>query len=90
MDYSNKTDENRTIIAFKDGSSLYPLHTRINKDSISDIFITITNSDGENKLEIEFNVNIPVYASNLSDLTSHASSKEQFLKYKIVSSTKIN
>nr|WP_265503959.1 LppA family lipoprotein [Mycoplasma mycoides] len=61
LDYSNKSEENNTIIAFNDGTSLYPLHTKIDKDSISDIFITITNEDGQNKLEIEFNVNIPFF-----------------------------
>nr|WP_265509574.1 LppA family lipoprotein [Mycoplasma mycoides] len=89
LDYSNKSGENNTIIAFNDGTSLYPLHTKIDKDSISDIFITITNEDGQNKLEIEFNVNIPFYASNLSDLTSHSTSKDETLKYKINASTRI-
>ncbi|QVK06848.1 LppA family lipoprotein [Mycoplasma mycoides] len=90
LDYSNKGGENNTIIAFNDGTSLYPLHTKIDKDSISDIFITITNEDGQNKLEIEFNVNIPFYASNLSDLTSHSTSKDETLKYKINVSTRID
>ncbi|WP_434343660.1 LppA family lipoprotein [Mycoplasma sp. 06067-C1-B144P-99-0482-3] len=89
LDYSNKRGENNTIIAFNDRTSLYPLHTKIDKDSISDIFITITNEDGQNKLEIEFNVNIPFYASNLSDLTSHSTSKDKTLKYKINASTRI-
>ncbi|EXU60034.1 LppA family lipoprotein [Mycoplasma mycoides] len=89
LDYSNKSGESNTIIAFNDGTSLYPLHTKIDKDSIGDIFITITNEDGQNKLEIELNVNIPFYASNLNDLTSHSTSQDKTLEYKINASTRI-
>ncbi|QVK01993.1 LppA family lipoprotein [Mycoplasma mycoides subsp. capri] len=90
LDINDKKNFNKSIVGLKDGTTLYPLHTRITKDSISDGSVTLLNDDNQNQIKVEFTVNIPIYASTLSDLTSHTTSQDKVLKYKVTATTKIN
>ncbi|QVK05227.1 LppA family lipoprotein [Mycoplasma mycoides] len=90
LDINDKKNFNKSIVGLKDGTTLYPLHTRITKDSISDGLVTLLNDDNQNQVKVEFTVNIPIYASTLSDLTSHTTSQDKVLKYKVTVTTKIN
>ncbi|ACU78867.1 mycoides cluster lipoprotein, LppA/P72 family [synthetic Mycoplasma mycoides JCVI-syn1.0] len=90
LDNNDKKNFNKSIVGLKDGTTLYPFHTRITKDSINDGSVTLLNNDNQNQVKVEFTVDIPIYASTLSDLTSHTTSQDKVLKYKVTTTTKIN
>ncbi|QVK06849.1 LppA family lipoprotein [Mycoplasma mycoides] len=71
---NNKKDNYTSILGLAGGGSLYPFHTIINNDSIKNIYLTINKEDKKHKVTINFEVDIPIFASTTSDLTSHATS----------------
>ncbi|QVK08537.1 LppA family lipoprotein [Mycoplasma mycoides] len=71
---NNKKDNYTSILGLASGGSLYPFHTIINNDSIKNIYLTINKEDKKHKVTINFEVDIPIFASTTSDLTSHATS----------------
>ncbi|WP_434333602.1 LppA family lipoprotein [Mycoplasma capricolum subsp. capricolum] len=90
IDSNNSQNEYKSIIGLADNSSLYPFHTKINKDSIKNFYITINNKESKKEVEIEFDVYVPIYASTLSELLSHSTIKDEKLKIKVISSTKFD
>ncbi|WFQ91433.1 LppA family lipoprotein [Mycoplasma feriruminatoris] len=66
----------KSILGLTGSMSIYPFHTMINKDSIKNIYVSITKESEKYKAKIEFEVNIPVFASTFSDLKSYATSGE--------------
>ncbi|WP_434335924.1 LppA family lipoprotein [Mycoplasma capricolum subsp. capricolum] len=85
----NKNDNNLSIIGLTNNMSLYPFHTRVTKDSISNIKISIKNDNNKNELVLKFDISFSVYTSTFSDLTSYAYDKEEILKFQIISKTQI-
>ncbi|WP_434338351.1 LppA family lipoprotein [Mycoplasma capricolum] len=85
----NKNDNNLSIIGLTNNMSLYPFHTRVTKDSISNIKISIKNNNNKNELVLKFDISFSVYTSTFSDLTSYAYDKEEILKFQIISKTQI-
>ncbi|WP_369024793.1 LppA family lipoprotein [Mycoplasma capricolum] len=85
----NKNDNNLSIIGLTNNMSLYPFHTRVTKDSINNIKISIKNVNNKNELVLKFDISFSVYTSTFSDLTSYAYDKEEILKFQIISKTQI-
>lgn len=71
--------------------SIYPFHTLITKDSIQKIYLSISKDEEKYTAKIDFELHIPIFASTLSDLKSHATSgDEKILKLKISQNTPID
>ncbi|KEZ20238.1 LppA family lipoprotein [Mycoplasma capricolum] len=87
-----QTKEYRSILGLAGGMSIYPFHTRITKDSIENIYLSISKEENSKyKAKLEFEVHIPIFASSFSDLKSHSTSGEsKALVFKIVSGTSVD
>ncbi|WP_434335298.1 LppA family lipoprotein [Mycoplasma capricolum subsp. capricolum] len=87
--YTNtKMDGNKSILGMANNMSIYPFHTLLTKDSIKNIFLTLTNEEDSFKAKIDFDFEVPIFSSTFSDLTSHAvSADEQKIILKISSET---
>ncbi|XWT84112.1 hypothetical protein V2P25_00175 [Mycoplasma capricolum subsp. capricolum] len=71
--------------------SIYPFHTRITKESINKIFITLAKEDdGKLKVTIDFEVIIPIYSVGYSDLKSPGTGASIPLTLKVNSSALID
>nr|VZR96835.1 hypothetical protein MF5295_00016 [Mycoplasma feriruminatoris] len=81
----SKSNDYRFILGLKSNMSLYPFNTMINNNSIDNILLSIKDK----KFTLEFELNIPVFATALSDLTSFTSYNTKILKLKIISTTPI-
>ncbi|CBW53743.1 Hypothetical protein, predicted lipoprotein [Mycoplasma mycoides subsp. capri LC str. 95010] len=81
----NKEHNYKSILGLKPKMSLYPFNTNINEKSIDNILITLKDK----KATLYFEVNIPVYASSLSDLITSSFDKSQILKLRVMSTTSI-
>ncbi|QQY78266.1 LppA family lipoprotein [Mycoplasma mycoides subsp. capri] len=81
-----------SILGLSGNGSLYPFHTIINNDSIKNVYLTINKEKNKKyKVEIDFEVNIPIFSSTTSDLTSHATSGDtKILKLQIAANTLID
>ncbi|WFQ90423.1 LppA family lipoprotein [Mycoplasma feriruminatoris] len=86
---TNRKSKNKSILGLKNSTSLYPFHTRVNKDSIKNISISMTDQNKKTEATIEFELHLPIYVSTLSDLTSESYAKEDFLKLKNTQTTEI-
>ncbi|WP_434343659.1 LppA family lipoprotein [Mycoplasma sp. 06067-C1-B144P-99-0482-3] len=72
---NNKKDNYTSILGLAGGGTLYPFHTIINNDSIKNIYLMINKEKNKKyKVAINFEVDIPIFASTNSDLTFHATS----------------
>lgn len=81
-------DGNKSILGMANNMSIYPFHTLLTKDSIKNIFLTLTNEEDSFKAKINFDFEVPIFSSTFSDLTSHAvSADEQKIILKIGSET---
>lgn len=89
LSYTKKA-EYKSIIGLKNNMTLYPFHTRVNKDSIKNINVIVNAKNIKNQITLEFEVHFNVYASTLSDLTSETYAKEDTLKLKISQTTEFN
>ncbi|WP_347938336.1 LppA family lipoprotein [Mycoplasma feriruminatoris] len=81
----NKDHSYKSILGLKPKMSLYPFNTSVDEKSIDNILISLKDK----KVTLYFELNIPVYASTLSDLTTSSFDKTQILKLKITSTTSI-
>ncbi|QVK06850.1 LppA family lipoprotein [Mycoplasma mycoides] len=81
----NKDHSYKSILGLKPKMSLYPFNTTVDEKSIDNILITLKDK----KVTLYFEVNIPVYASSLSDLTTSSFDKTQILKLRVISTTSI-
>ncbi|WFQ92065.1 hypothetical protein MFERI14815_00681 [Mycoplasma feriruminatoris] len=82
IDNRNQKETYKSILGLKDNMSLYPFHTRITKDSITNVSVSINKKQNLKELEIEVEIEIPIYSSTLSDLTDNVYAKETKLKLK--------
>ncbi|KJQ45643.1 LppA family lipoprotein [Mycoplasma mycoides subsp. mycoides] len=72
---NNKKDNYTSILGLAGGGTLYPFHTIINNNSIKNIYLMINKEKNKKyKVAINFEVDIPIFASTTSDLTFHATS----------------
>ncbi|QDL19298.1 hypothetical protein DQW15_00180 [Mycoplasma capricolum subsp. capripneumoniae] len=70
----------------KNGFSVYLFNTMITKNSIKNILLSIKNK----KAILDFELEIPVFATSLSNLTSFSSYDSKILKLRISSTTSID
>ncbi|QVK02133.1 LppA family lipoprotein [Mycoplasma mycoides subsp. capri] len=90
IDLFKKENNNKSILGLKNQMSIYPFHSRITKDSIKNIYITINNKNSTKELELEAEIEIPIYSSTLTDLTDHTYAAEKPLKITVKQSVKLN
>ncbi|CBW53742.1 Hypothetical protein, predicted lipoprotein [Mycoplasma mycoides subsp. capri LC str. 95010] len=91
LQFNSKKGNYTSILGLSGNGSLYPFHTIINNDSIKNVYLTINKEDKKYKVEIDFEVNIPIFSSTTSDLTSHATSGDtKILKLQIAANTLID
>nr|VZR98362.1 hypothetical protein MF5295_00739 [Mycoplasma feriruminatoris] len=89
IDNRNNEGNYKSILGLKDNMSIYPFHSRITKDSITKVYVTM-NKKAENKeLEIDVEMEIPIYSSTLSDLTDNTYEQQKKLKLKFSQKTEI-
>ncbi|CEA10568.1 LppA family lipoprotein [Mycoplasma capricolum subsp. capripneumoniae] len=86
----NNGKKYKSILGLKNNMSLYPFHTRANKDSIKNIYLTITNENGIKEAKIEFELYLSVYASTFTDLTDNTYASEKNIKLTITQIAQIN
>ncbi|WP_434343696.1 LppA family lipoprotein [Mycoplasma sp. 06067-C1-B144P-99-0482-3] len=86
----NNEKKYKSILGLKNNMSLYPFHTRVNKDSIKNIYLTITNENGIKEAKIEFELYLSVYASTFTDLTDNTYDSEKDIKLTITQTAQIN
>ncbi|ADR23972.1 putative lipoprotein, LppA/P72 family [Mycoplasma leachii PG50] len=86
----NNGKKYKSILGLKNNMSLYPFHTRVNKDSIKNIYLTITNENGIKEAKIEFELYLSVYASTFTDLTDNTYASEKDIKLTITQTAQIN
>nr|VZR96831.1 hypothetical protein MF5295_00014 [Mycoplasma feriruminatoris] len=85
---NSKKDSYTSILGLAGGGSLYPFHTILNKDSISNISLQVNKEEKKYKVTINFEVNIPIFSSTFSDLTSHVTSGDtNTLKLEVTANT---
>ncbi|WFQ90612.1 LppA family lipoprotein [Mycoplasma feriruminatoris] len=82
---NTKENNHRSILGLKPKMSLYPFNTSIDESSISEILITLVDK----KVTLDFEINIPVYATGFSDLTSHSSNNSKILKIRVSSTISV-
>ncbi|WP_434328685.1 LppA family lipoprotein [Mycoplasma capricolum subsp. capricolum] len=88
---SLQSKEYSSILGLTGNMSIYPFHTIITKDSIQKIYLSINKDEEKYTAKIDFELHIPIFASTLSDLKSHATSgDEKILKLKISQNTSID
>ncbi|ADK69326.1 LppA family lipoprotein [Mycoplasma mycoides subsp. mycoides] len=85
-----KENNNKSILGLKNQMSLYPFHSRITKDSIKNIYVTINNKSAIKELELEAEIQIPIYSSILTDLTDHTYAEEKPLKITVNQKIKLD
>ncbi|QVK06021.1 LppA family lipoprotein [Mycoplasma mycoides] len=91
LQFNSKKGNYTSILGLYGGGSLYPFHTIINNDSIKNIYLSIYKEDKKYKVAIDFEVNIPVFASTTNDLTSHVTSGDtKTIKLKITANALID
>ncbi|EXU60036.1 LppA family lipoprotein [Mycoplasma mycoides] len=81
----SKNSDYKFILGLKHNMSLYPFNTMINNDSIKNILLSVKDK----KITLDFELEVPVFATGLSDLTSFSSYNTKTLKLKISSTTSI-
>ncbi|QVK08536.1 LppA family lipoprotein [Mycoplasma mycoides] len=88
---NNSKNDNKSILGLAGSMSIYPFHTRITKESIDKIFITI-NKEEDNKIKVilDFEIKIPIYSVGYSDLKSPGTGASTPLVLKINSSALID
>ncbi|QIN49059.1 LppA family lipoprotein [Mycoplasma capricolum subsp. capripneumoniae] len=86
----NNGKKYKSILGLKNNMSLYPFHTRANKDSIKNIYLTITNENGIKEAKIEFELYLSVYASTFTDLTDNTYASKKNIKLTITQIAQIN
>ncbi|WFQ91245.1 LppA family lipoprotein [Mycoplasma feriruminatoris] len=89
LDY-NSGQNYKSILGLKNNMSIYPFHTRVNKDSIKDIYLTITNENWQKKAKIDFTLYLNIYAASLSDLTDNTYASDKILKLEISQTAQID
>ncbi|WP_434325183.1 LppA family lipoprotein [Mycoplasma capricolum] len=82
----SKENNYKFILGLKNGFSVYPFNTMITKNSIKNILLSIKNK----KAILDFELEIPVFATSLSNLTSFSSYDSKILKLRISSTTSID
>ncbi|WP_434324203.1 LppA family lipoprotein [Mycoplasma capricolum] len=90
LSLDNNGKKYKSILGLKNNMSLYPFHTRVNKDSIKNIYLTITNENGIKEAKIEFELYLSVYASTFTDLTDNTYASEKDMKLTITQTAQIN
>ncbi|WP_434324599.1 LppA family lipoprotein [Mycoplasma capricolum] len=87
----NSKNDNTSILGLAGNMSIYPFHTRITKESINKIFITLAKEDDDKlKVTIDFEVIIPIYSVGYSDLKSPGTGASIPLTLKVNSSALID
>ncbi|QVJ96488.1 LppA family lipoprotein [Mycoplasma mycoides subsp. capri] len=86
---SKKKEDNSSIVGLKNNMVLYPFLTTITKDSINQVYMTISNTNDKKELKLELEISLPIYSSALSDLTTHAGG-DTTLKINISQTTQID
>ncbi|WP_017698157.1 LppA family lipoprotein [Mycoplasma mycoides] len=88
---NNSKNDNKSILGLAGHMSIYPFHTRITKESIDNIFITI-NKEEDNKIKVilDFEIKIPIYSVGYSDLKSPGTGASTPLVLKINSTALID
>ncbi|QVK07025.1 LppA family lipoprotein [Mycoplasma mycoides] len=90
IDLFKKENNSKSILGLKNQMSIYPFHSRITKDSIKNIYITINNKNSTKELKLEAEIEIPIYSSTLTDLTDHTYAAEKPLKITVKQSVKLD
>ncbi|WFQ91432.1 hypothetical protein MFERI14815_00013 [Mycoplasma feriruminatoris] len=88
---NNSKNNNKSILGLAGNMSIYPFHTRITKESIDKMFITLQKeSDNKTKVIFEFDLNVPIYSVGYSDLKSPGTGATTPLVLKVSSSALID